>query len=292
MSMVNITRPNSPDVTVRNAKEFLYVKGDADTDGSIRIIPETTEHLNVELQLRSDGVWNDTGLQVLNASIHIGHELAISGTGQWILISTEEADETFQALVPHIEYNSEDGTLPYAHIPILSPELFDVVFQPDDSGVMAAATFGYQFVTQITAVVSALIVKTSAAATSDVRFSTYRGPDNTGPLFFQKTFPADHFPANSTVRIDVTGLISVQEGAISFHEWDCVTPEGELNPSGVVSLKSDVGETSPWQAYDFYVETEEDLMTSTTGMDRVLIDISGVTVASNDGTLVLDGLAP
>lgn len=55
--MVDVNRPNSTDVTVRNPRGAVYVKGDADTDGSLRLIPDATLETEVEFQIRVSGTW-------------------------------------------------------------------------------------------------------------------------------------------------------------------------------------------------------------------------------------------
>ena len=81
-----------------NPTNFIYLKGDEDTDGSLRIVPDLDDEENFEFQLRTGGVWNDTGIQIAASTIHLGRDLRIGGAGDWVRLTNTA--ESLQALIP------------------------------------------------------------------------------------------------------------------------------------------------------------------------------------------------
>jgi len=72
-----VNRPSGTDVSVRNPRDGIYIKGDADTDESIRLLLDSTATI-AHMERRADGVWNDTGLRLSAASIELGRDFIIS----------------------------------------------------------------------------------------------------------------------------------------------------------------------------------------------------------------------
>jgi len=132
---VSVSRPSTIDVTKVNPREILYIKGDANTNGSLRLMPDVTDE-NFEFQLRQDDVWNDTGIQIAASTIHLGRDLQMSGAGEFIR-TTEVINDT-ESLVPHVTYD-DDGT-EIAHTPILGPKFTRFIVQSDDASEITGTT--------------------------------------------------------------------------------------------------------------------------------------------------------
>lgn len=54
--MLHIQRPTNPDISVRNPRDTVYIKGDEFTDGSFRFIIDLDQD-EVHIEERISGVW-------------------------------------------------------------------------------------------------------------------------------------------------------------------------------------------------------------------------------------------
>ncbi len=254
--MLTIQRPSVTDVSVYNPNEIIYIKGDESTDGSIRIIPDISTGVNAEFQLRASGVWNDTGIQIAASTIFLGRDLEVKAAGDWILTTDVQVDH--EALIPHIEFTDAAGTVPYAHVPILSPLIEDFPIQPDFSSEVITNAYRGSSTNPAELLVKRIKYKTgSVAATDDVTVSYNRPP---GVTFWTQNYPASHFPANSDVTIELKGLLEGFPGE---------TINTEIDSNANFSLKSDLSGVA-YAVGDFYLLTEESLMTFESGLDNVI----------------------
>ena len=185
-----------------NIREFIYVKGDADTDGSIRLMPDAVDAVNVEFQLRSNGVWNDTGIQIAASTVYLGRELEVSSGAEYIR-TTVASEPGFQSLAPHIPYTEESGTSPYPDTPILSPITIREVFQPDDSREVSGTTIAYAGPAPRRELTTAAYYKTGSIAATEPVTLEFRRDSESGILFFRIEYPSSTFPAESEIRLDL-----------------------------------------------------------------------------------------
>jgi len=58
---------NTVDVSVNNPNECIYIKGDENTDGSVRICSTEADPTS-HIELRTNGVWNDTSFRFVSTS--------------------------------------------------------------------------------------------------------------------------------------------------------------------------------------------------------------------------------
>ena len=114
----------------------LYIKGDEKTNGSLRIIPDTSFETEAEFQLREDGVWNDTGILIAASTVYLGRELQISGGGEWML--TKDAGTDIKSLIPHVRFDDSDGTDEVVVVPQLGTLQSGVIVSQMIAGLSAA----------------------------------------------------------------------------------------------------------------------------------------------------------
>ena len=236
------------DVSEENPAEVVYVKGDANTDGSLRIIPDLSAETEFEFQLRSNGVWNDTGIVIAASTIYLGRELQVSGGGEYILTKDQSSD--IRSLIPHVRFDEVTGTEETVVVPKVSAISTDVIIQPDESGEITSSTIQFTGAAADLVLANALILKTGAtAATGTVTLKLHRDSFTEG-LFYQRDYPASFFPANSDVTLTTDGLVELLAGQTFYITFEC---------AGTMSLKADVTNTTPYFGGNFYFLTEDTL---------------------------------
>lgn len=271
-------REGDPHVSVDNPIAIVYIRGNETTDGSIRLLPDTSTSENVEFQLRTEGVWNDTGIQIAASTIFLGRDLEIQGAGDWI--STTDVQLDHLALIPHIEYDDE-GTRDAAHIPILKPLVVDFPIQPIfDTEIITSSHIDVQ-INPLDLLAKDTKMKTGSVAATEPVTIEFSRP--TGVVFWKKNLPASQFAAGVDVAIELDGLVEAFAGEII---------ETRITSAATFSLLGD----SSGEAYtllSFFEISEEDIISSTTGMDRIIFDsLDGHTIADQFGNLILRGESP
>lgn len=268
---------DSEHVNVENELNVIYVKGDEETDGSLRLIPDTSFQTEVEFQLRESGVWNDTGILIAASTVYLGRELQLSGGGEWLLTADENTE--IISLVPHVRFDEMEGTEETVIVPKVGTLQENVIVQGDNTGeaTNSAWTFGTGSDTDVLG--NKLIFQTgSAAATGDVTIELRRDND-TGRLFYKRTYPQANWPANSTIELETDGLVELRENGVVFIILTC---------TGDLTLRTDFTNTTPYFAGDFY-ELDEDYITPDNygGALRLLtFDNEGHAVCDNNGDAV------
>jgi hypothetical protein len=274
---------NSSHPNTSNAKGFIYITGDADTNGSIRLRPDATTGLGGEVQLRASGVWNTTSWQVAGESIEVGLNIALSSGGDWLVQDVVQSAET--SIVPHLVF-SDTGSELYAKFIKPGPLLVRQIGQPDDSGEFTGVKVNFLGNPPVGILNDAIYFKTGAtAATAPVRLrvAVNNFAELGGDLIYDRNQPVTDFPANTEIRLPFIGLL--EGNPIRFHYFTLSSDED-------FSLLTAVGDTNPWVATDLQEILLEDIMTSTVGMDRVLTDNDAHIVSDISGDLVLDGEPP
>lgn len=245
---VTIQRPGSVNVGVNNPSDALYIKGNDTTDGSLRIIPDTSFQTEAEFQLRTDGVWNDTGILIAASTVYLGRELQISAGGEWVL--TKDAGTDIRSLIPHVRFDPASGTDETIVVPVVGALNEDVIIQPDDTGEAEQNSFQFLGASAFLVLANALILKTgSTSATDNVTVKLYRDGFGTG-LFYQRTYPQASFPADTDITLTTDGLVELFENEVFY--IDITVDDG-----GFLSLKTDVTNTTPYWGGNFYFVTED-----------------------------------
>jgi hypothetical protein len=274
-----IQRPLGRDITKRNPVEFVYLKGDESSDGSLRLVPDTSNGTEFEFQLRASGVWNDTGIQIAASTIFLGRDLEVKGAGDWIHTTDIQLDH--KALVPHIEFTDAGGTLQSAHVPILSPLIENVPIQPVFDTEIVTSSYFFAELNPFELLAKNVKFKTgSISATEPLNISFSRPA---GVVFWSRNYEAARFAAGLDVTIELLGLLEGLENEIIEIRI--------TSPADFSLLGNSLG--AAYLLLGFYLLSEEHVITSTTGMDRVLIDSKdGQTISDKDGNLILNGNAP
>jgi hypothetical protein len=235
--MSRISRTSSTEVTVTNPNEFIYLKGDVDTDGSLRLLPDRDDE-NFEFQLRFGGVWNPTGIQIAASTIHLGREFLISAFGEFQKTNALNSGTT--ALIPQINYTDAGSTVPYQ--PVLGAKLIDVFVQNDDTTVFTGTSISSSQTSPLLGVRTKIIWKSgNVAATAPVTFSVYRGVDNTGVMLLRVELPASDFGVDMEVPVipgDGFQLDDMETVYTEFTSDESFTMRG--NAGGELWLKLDV----------------------------------------------------
>lgn len=238
MSVETFTPPGGPDVTRRNPNpaNSSYIKGDANTDGSIRFIKVDTggtQNRFTRIETRSAGAWAVTGLKFSGSSIDIGN-LTLSSAGRMIHTQNlAEASLQDSALIPDAPFSDEDGSN-FLFVPIVTGAK-DVSLYPGPAvSQILSNTITIEDLVGTGRLIDTIThqVGTQAPA-AVVLYTIYEGIDNTGPIIFgPKEFGPSLFVINSPIVIDVGKSVLFEEGTAIFIEL--TTPEG-------LSLETDSG---------------------------------------------------
>lgn len=217
MTLHTLTPTGGPDVTRRNKRGILYIttdptvipdSGEADPDGSIRIVfnsvdpPTDSGEKVAHIELKANGVYNDTGFRFASSSVSLGFDLQASAVGGYIeTVNNSEIDEHLKALIPHMQFN-ETGTFGSAHMPILDERQdFDVLPGPA-TGEILSTTIGQAFSGDPSKVLHSSTHQVgSINSTAPIEVSYYKGTDNTGSLLNRLNLPAGSMVAGEPLVI-------------------------------------------------------------------------------------------
>ena len=233
---------NKSNTTTSNSSGNTYIKGDENTNNSIRIIDDNGTPV---FQKRENGVWNDSDLRVNGDSLHIGRDLSISAAGHHIVTSSKSGSENF-ILIPS-SFNDSGTKEP--EMPILNVKEIKTITQNDDTNEAIGTTFGYIVIPSESQIISRLYYQTgSIPATKDIILRAYIGTDNAGILYLQKVIPVSEWIANTEIQIDIPGFLNYIDGVSIY---------GELTSTESFSIKTNVTQDQPWRAADRWVMTHE-----------------------------------
>jgi len=204
-------------VNVKNPENIVYIKGDETTDGSIRF-EFTTGDPTSHLELRANGVWNDTGLRIASSSLSLGRDLTLSAVAGFIETNNPSATAGhIRGLVPHILFDDE-GTL-QPHTPILRAEDIRVIYGPAVSEIISTV-IGIDL-----GQVPSRIIEHSfhevgtVGSTLPVTVKLFIGTDNTRFLFNSRNLAANSMVANTQLDIDYDLDLGFEGGSNIFMEF-------------------------------------------------------------------------
>lgn len=204
-------------VTQGNSFNTLYIKGDADTDGSIRIVFQEGED-NANIERRASGVWNDTGFRFASSSVQIGRDMTLSAVAGFLETNNPSAIlGHVKGLIPHIEFD-DDGTSQLT-TPILDAEGFIDVYI-DAVGQAEGTVIGVNLGEVPSRVIEHSFHEVGtigASASVDVKF--FVGTDNTGVLFNKRTLPASDLIANTQLDINYDNDLGIEDASNIFMEF-------------------------------------------------------------------------
>ncbi|MEE8113953.1 MAG: hypothetical protein V3T23_06325 [Nitrososphaerales archaeon] len=231
-----------------NDEDFIYVKGNERTDGSLRLKPDLSVD-NIEFQMRTTGVWNDTGIQIAASSVHMGRDLLLSGAGEFL--QTINLINQNPALIPHVPFSDLTGTLsPSA--PILSPKVVRTGFSRVEADEITGTDLQEVLIVPFILITNKLYFKTgSIGATADITITIRRGEDTSGIVIWERAFPATLMSAaNTEFSFDLGILMGGTEGEFAHVQF-----QSENDISLATSATFEV-----LRAADIFLLQEEDLI--------------------------------
>jgi len=237
-----ISSGNKSNTTTFNSTGNTYIKGDENTNNSIRLIDDNGTPV---FQKRINGVWNDSDLRVSGDSLHIGRDLSISAAGHHMVVSSKSGSGKF-LLIP--APFSDSGTNE-PEMPILNVKETRIITQSDNTNEIIGISFGYVVIPSESQIISRLYYQTgSIPASANIVLRAYFGTDNTGVMYLQKVIPASIWIANTEIQIDIPGFLNYIDGVSIY---------GELTSTESFSIKTNTAQNQPWRAADRWVMTHE-----------------------------------
>ena len=275
MSISSFAPGESGGVADTNYVGTVYLYGDEDTDGSLRIVPDLDKGTEFEFQRRQDGVWNDTGIVIAASTVYLGRELQISGGGEWVL--TRDDSSSLRSFLPHVRFDLVEGTDQTVAVPSTGAISAGVILQPDDSGEISSSTIQFIGLSTSTVLANALILKTGAAATGAVKVKMHRDTFDGAGLFYERNYPASSFPTDSEVLLSTDGLVELRAGEPFFVTLTC---------EGTLTLKADSTNTTPYFGGDSYELTEHTITPDEFGGALTRAVVSGGDVVTSGDEIV------
>lgn len=196
----------------------LYIVGDADTDGSIRILFDTTENTISNFELRTNGVFNDTGVRIASSSLSIGRDMTLSAVaGHLETFNPSAVVGHTKGLIPHILFT--DAGTAGLETPIVKAEEIFTVF-----GTAVSETIGTTISINIGTTPGRIIEESihevgTVGSSEPVTVKFFVGSDNTGFLFNKKILPATALVANTTLEINYDNDLGFDENTAIFQEF-------------------------------------------------------------------------
>lgn len=222
---IQIDRQGVHDISRSNGRNIVYVKGNAFTDGSIRIMFDDNDPdpAVTHIELMTNGVWNDTGFRFSATSVFLGRDLILSAVAGFIETRNPSAAVGHvRALVPHIEFG-EQGTIESAHMPITD---FLKTFSPfpgPATGEVTGATIGQIINISPTRILDQSLHEVgSIGATAPIQVSFYVGTDNAGLLVERFNLPASDWVANQPLIIEYNESFGIEANENLFQEFTSV----------------------------------------------------------------------
>ncbi len=272
MSAPQTTRPTGPDVTHGNSQGIIYlgnINGGLsaeDINGSVRFLIPVPNNGFAEIQLRENGEWNTTGLDVDENSINLGKDMSL-GAAAGFLETNSKSNPTDhnRALIPHTEFN-ESGT-EGTHSPELN-DIHPIVFFGNPVSEITSTVLGQVIVSQTALLIDKLKLEVgSIGATETVTLRIYTGTDNSGILFYERHYSPSIFIANQQTILEFMDSFGFDDGG-SFYQ--------EITSPVAFSLQTDVSGNIVTE-YDAHDLTEISVVTS----NRVFNEILGEVLNEN-----------
>ena len=242
------------DVTRRNRREFLYLKGDVDTDGSRRFCIDADTACS-EIQHRVDGVWQPASFEVGANTLWLGPNVGAAALGHHM--ATESADGHMHFHV-HSEFDGEisitDAQIPHAY-----GYLSDIPIQPDESTEWSGTVLRFNTSPSSHSMLDKLSAKTgSVAATDYVRLIVRTNDPDTGAIILDQKYSASLFTANTTVALPLTGRVEFEAGTDFYFEY---------SSSATFSLKMNAAGDWPWAMISYSLMREDNLLQTRSWVD-------------------------
>jgi hypothetical protein len=272
--------PRVRDVTSVNPANVIYIKGNENTDGSLRIIPDHThDGAHFEFQLRANGVWNPTTLDVSGeTALSIGEGLDLGAAGPH-LMSKDVATNT-RFLHGRTAFSDSAGTAEAAKTPFLTPKVIRSILQPDDSGEKLGTEVHWHETLAKSRVVTKIYLKVTTAATNNVTLNLHAG-DAHGALIFTHRLSSSELTVGE-VGIELPGWVNQETIGTNIHF------EVNVDSNGTIGIASNISNITPWYAYDYFTETHSIMAPMNITADSMIFDdVTQRHVITNEGNMIV-----
>jgi len=278
--MVQINRPAPLDVTKANTADTLYIAGDADTDGSVRLVLNIFATDGYEVQSRANGVWNGGSAGFGPGTLYIGLEPSLGGVGPYL--NVQDRSETLSGLYPYVEYDATTGSADVLTTAHASALVTEYEFQTDDSATLTGdpIEFRVNWIEE-RSVVSKVYLIPAVAPSGEVSITVRRGSE-TGEAFFYRTYDASLFVADTEVALDVEGGIEFTDDSPLY--W-FIEDEGATLELKAESLFGEI----PYLKFDYQTITRKTITPDEDGgaTQYLVFDNNGYAMCDNFGDAVL-----
>ncbi len=257
-------------------REVVYVKGDEFTDGSLRMIPDTEhEGTGIQFELRSDGVWNVTTIDLLGEdSVALGHSVELGLLGDHLRLLEADGDES---IVPTRHYSNAAGSADADESIYLQPRQDKITLQPDDSGVITngggSGTVSWIQNMSFEKTVDSIWIRPHSTFDTNVEV-TIRRDNASGGILMRHKFPASIFIAGADVEMRIAGHFESEDFA---EVWIEIAPL----ISGTIAVKADLTNTFAWTAMTFFFAERTPLMNFRSGVDAIVYEFVTVGTGGN-----------
>lgn len=272
------------DVTVGNPRTTSYLGNitpglvaNETTDGSIRFIVDAITTGHGEIQLRTSGVWNTTGLTLSGASLLLGRELTQSAFGEFI--ETYDAGDDTRQLHPHIHY-SDAGTLETGYFPNLGAEYDNVVQPIDTDQIVFSDKIVSYLITNQSAQISATFKAGATPPTGNVVIEAYRDKPVADSLYYYESIPQSTFDVPDGTEITITYTSKLQANDGETVVLRLLTDDGSD-----MSLRGDSA-SGDWYLANRQQDMVEDPIMTFAMLDRISVDNNSEVTIDNSGNIV------
>lgn len=230
-----------------NDENIVYIRGDADTEGSIRFVVDNAKQIS-KIEKRRQGIWQPSSMRTGPNSVFVGERVALGAAGHHLVTEDTDGHSHF-----HV-HSIFDGETTTGDSTIINAFFFEarVIFQPDDSGEFTGLSISKVDAVTAHTLSKKFYFKTGAtAATEAVRIQTWEGTDDTGAIIFDQTYPFSDFPANTEISLDMDGYVEFDAGTNVFTT---------ISSPAAFSLKTDAAVLLPWLAADLSLISDDDVL--------------------------------
>lgn len=235
-------------VSEQNKDDYIYLRGDAITEGSIRMEIDLLKDA-MEVTTLKDGVWGRYSLELSTGTLWLGKEVGLGAMGHNLI--TEQSGNNVH-FFPHTIFNTATKTHGHdAAVTHIYGNTVRFVAQADESGEFT----GVRFTTSLQGVGDVLVSNSyyktgNTSPTTVMRNNIYQGTDETGTLIFSQNYSASNFPANTEINLPYNGSIEYHDGVDYFGVWECDTS---------FSFKTNAAVDEFWIAADLLFKREDNL---------------------------------
>lgn len=259
------------DVTIGNLSSAVYLFGSEFVDGSVRLLPSDELEGVPHIELRTDGVWANTGLALNAGTLFLGNDISIGTVGSHLQINSEEG--VHKSILLETRFDDVGTGLPHTHT--LGPRINRVVFVPNESGEIVTSLFELPVTSFLTAFRYTYYFKSgSVAATFPVTMELSKGSTPGGKIIHRAVMPASRWAENVEVAVELIGGLQLSIGAPLLLT---------IKSDDDFSIIGDGTVTGTFFAMDFQTFFLEDVISIPTGTDRFMVTNAGQIMLDNFG---------